>query len=167
VQPTKPSNLHKQRSTSSLTSSVSSTTALSLNQSIGNGATKKSAAAAKSKQAQNAAAVAKKVCCLSLISILTRELIAERNAIVQEKEDAERKKAMRDLQERRLQAQKKKQELEQKKQETERRAKAEELERKRKEREEAVAKAKASAARLAAKREVSHLLSRLHLAQTE
>ncbi|GAA5967922.1 hypothetical protein JCM3765_001788 [Sporobolomyces pararoseus] len=128
--PTKPSNLQKQRSTSSLASSVSSTTALSLNQSIGNGATKKSAAAAKAKQAQAQAAAAKK-----------------------EKDEAERKKAMRDLQERRLAAQKKKEEKEQKKQEEERRAKAQELERKRKEREEAVAKAKASAARLAAKRE--------------
>ncbi|GAA6010721.1 hypothetical protein JCM11491_002914 [Sporobolomyces phaffii] len=127
--PSKPTAMQKQRSTSSsLASSVSSTTALGLNQSIGNGATKKLTAAAKAKQAQSAAAAAKK-----------------------EKDDAERKKAMRDLQERRVQAQKKKQELEQKKQETERRAKAEELEKKRKDREEAVAKAKAAAARLAAK----------------
>ncbi|GAA5928231.1 uncharacterized protein JCM15063_003827 [Sporobolomyces koalae] len=126
--PIKPSSLQKQNSVSSLASSVSSTSALGLNQSIGNGVLKKSTAAAKAKAAQNAAAAAKK-----------------------EKEDAERKRAMRDLQERRVQAQKKKQELEQKKQETERRAKAEELEKKRKERDEAVAKAKASAARFAAK----------------
>ena len=141
---------------SSLASSVSSTTVLSLNQSVGNGATKKSAAAAKPKQAQAQAAALKKVRRARPSSPLRMRLkLTVFPGLIQETDEAERKKAMRDLQERRLAAQKKKEEKEQKKQEEERRAKAQELERKRKEREEAVAKAKASAARLAAKREVS------------
>ncbi|GAA5860035.1 hypothetical protein JCM1840_001850 [Sporobolomyces johnsonii] len=120
--PVKPSNLAKHGSGSSLSSSVSSTSALGLNRSIGNGATGKKPEPKMVKSLQKAAAAAKK-----------------------EKEEADRKAALKE--EKRLALQRRKQEEERKKQEEERKVKADGLDKKRKERDEAAAKAKANSIR--------------------
>ncbi|GAA5956271.1 hypothetical protein JCM21900_006591 [Sporobolomyces salmonicolor] len=127
--PVKPSTLAKHGSGSSLSSSVSSTSALGLNRSIGNGATGKKPEPKMVKSLQKAAAAAKK-----------------------EKEEADRKAALKEekrlaLQRRKQEEERKKQEEERKKQEEERKVKADGLEKKRKERDEVAAKAKANSIR--------------------